>query len=147
MREEWPDQRDLKRLDGVVPAVRIAREVSLAHPADEVAQPAPVGERSYAPPDPGRKVLHCCRPEIIQLIEKTVVETIPGIRERALEQTEIGDHAACRIRQSADEDLGPIGVAVDPAAGLGLYDPVERVRGFEPELFAEFKHHEIPIIL
>src|SRR5258706_2556971 len=39
-------ERDLKRLDGVVAAIRIAGEVGLAHSPDQAADAAPVGERA-----------------------------------------------------------------------------------------------------
>ena len=130
--------RDRSRLGAVVaagPAVAVAPHCHPPQIGYFWCQPAP---------DPGGQVLHRGGSEIVDLVEKPMIQTVARLMERLIEQPEVDDHAGYRIGSAADDHFGTVGVAVNPAARLGIHAAVERMRGVEPKLLAEFVHQRSP---
>ena len=84
-----------------------------------------------------------------------MVEAEPRLLDGALQHAKIDDHAGCRIDFASHDNLGAIGVAVDPAA-RSLFEirdrrlvtvAMKRVRQFKAKLLADFEHHGIPMSL
>jgi hypothetical protein len=53
----------------------------------------------------------------MDLVEELVIEPPTDVVEPPVQHSQIHDHAGGRIRDAADRDLGPIGMAVDLLAG------------------------------
>ena len=69
-----------------------------------------------------------------------MVEAIASLFERLIEKGEINDHAGLRIWMTANDDLRPVRMAMDPATWLDVHGSLKRVRRVEAKFSAEFVH-------
>jgi hypothetical protein len=99
--------------------------------------------RQQSAPDKGGKIFKSGRTQVGDFIEETMIQRITNGSDMGVERAEIGDHAGC-AGLAAQGDGGAVGMAVNPAARLGFDRAIERVRGLEAEVFADFEHQGIP---
>lgn len=89
--------------------------------------------------DVAAKILECGRADVLDIIEKAVVQEVTDTGDLATEEAEVDQHARRGVWIPGDGDFDVVGVAVDATARLGVDFPLEGMCRLEVELLAQFE--------